>query len=87
MVFLQQNSFDKVDTYCGPEKQLKLVKLMVKFYKEAQKALKEGASLADIRAMPVITSILKAKFEIPDDQVAKLDDIDKQMVKQFNSKR
>ena len=80
---LQQNSFDKVDTYCSPEKQLKLVRLLVKFYKEAQKALKEGASLADIRAMPVITSLLKAKFEIPDDQIAKLDDIDKQMPGQF----
>lgn len=81
---LQQNSFDKVDTYCSPEKQLKLVRLLVKFYKEAQKALKEGASLADIRAMPVITSLLKAKFEIPDDQIAKLDDIDRQqMPEQF----
>jgi V/A-type H+/Na+-transporting ATPase subunit A len=56
---------------------------LVKFYKEAQKSLKEGASLADIRAMPVITSLLKAKFEITDDQIAKLDDIDKQMPEQF----
>jgi len=81
---LQQNSFDKIDTYCGPEKQLKLVKLMVKFFKEAQKALKEGSSLADIRSMPVITSIIKAKFEIPDDQIAKLEEIDRQMIKEFN---
>jgi V/A-type H+/Na+-transporting ATPase subunit A len=80
---LQQNSFDKVDTYCGPEKQLKLVKLMVNFYKEAQKSLKEGASLPDIRAMPIITTLLKAKFEIPDDQVAKLDSINAQMSDQF----
>ena len=29
---LQQNSFDKVDTYCSPQKQLKQVKLMVQFY-------------------------------------------------------
>ena len=80
---LQQNSFDKVDTYCGPEKQLKLVKLMVNFYKEAQKSLKEGASLPDIRAMPIITTLLKAKFEIPDDQVAKLDSVNNQMSDQF----
>jgi V/A-type H+-transporting ATPase subunit A len=80
---LQQNSFDKVDTYCGPEKQLKMVKLMVNFYKEAQKSLKEGASLTDIRAMPIITTLLKAKFEVPDDQVAKLDLIDKEMIEQF----
>ena len=80
---LQQNSFDKVDTYCSPQKQLKLVKLMVRFYKESLKSLKEGAILADIRAMRIIPSLLKAKFEIPDDQVRKLDDIDKQMTEQF----
>jgi V/A-type H+-transporting ATPase subunit A len=80
---LQQNSFDKVDTYCSPQKQLKLVKLIVRFYKESLKALKEGALLPDIRAMPIIPSLLKAKFEIPDDQVKKLDEIDKQMTEQF----
>ena len=81
---LQQNSFDKVDTYCGPLKQLKLVNLMVKFYKESQKALKDGASLAEIRAMQIIVSLLKAKFEIPDDQVAKLDNLENQMMEQFH---
>jgi V/A-type H+-transporting ATPase subunit A len=80
---LQQNSFDKVDTYCSPQKQLKLVKLMVRFYKESIRSLKEGALLVDIRAMPIIPSLLKAKFEIPDDQVNKLDDVDKQMTEQF----
>jgi V/A-type H+/Na+-transporting ATPase subunit A len=80
---LQQNSFDKVDTYCSPQKQLKLVRLMVRFYKESIKSLKEGAMLADIRAMPIIPSLLKAKFEIPDDQIMKLDDLDKQMTDQF----
>jgi V/A-type H+-transporting ATPase subunit A len=80
---LQQNSFDKVDTYCGPAKQLKLVRLMVKFYKEAQKALKEGKSLADIRALPIITTLLKAKFEVTDEEISKLEDIDKQLSDSF----
>jgi V/A-type H+-transporting ATPase subunit A len=82
---LQQNSFDKVDTYCSPQKQVQLVKLMVKFYKEAQKALKAGVSLADIRAMPIIPALLKAKFEIPEEQLSKLADLDKQIDKQFGS--
>ena len=80
---LQQNSFDKVDTYCSPQKQVKLVRLMIKFYKEAQKALKAGTTLADIRAMPIIPSLLKAKFEIQEEQLAKLDDLDKQIDDQF----
>src|SRR6476620_2024239 len=80
---LQQNSFDKIDTYCSPEKQLKLVRLMVKFYKESQNSLKAGKSLADIRAMSVITSLLKAKVEIPDDQISKLDELDRRMSEEF----
>jgi V/A-type H+-transporting ATPase subunit A len=80
---LQQNSFDKVDTYCGPAKQLKLVRLMVMFYKEAQKALKEGKSLADIRALPIITTLLKAKFEVTDEEISKLEEIEKQLSDSF----
>ncbi len=80
---LQQNSFDKIDTYCSPEKQVKLVKLMVKFFKEAQKALKAEVSLADIRAMPIIPQLLKAKFDIPEDQLSKLADLDKQVDEEF----
>jgi V/A-type H+-transporting ATPase subunit A len=84
---LQQNSFDKVDTYTSPEKQLKLVKLMVKFYNESLKSLKEGVSLADIRTMPILPSLLKAKFEIPDEQIAKLDELSKNMDIQFGQIR
>jgi V/A-type H+/Na+-transporting ATPase subunit A len=80
---LQQNSFDKVDTYCSPQKQVKLVKLMVRFYKEALKALRDGTPLADIRAMPVISSLLKAKFEIPDEEVQRLDGLENGMIEQF----
>jgi V/A-type H+/Na+-transporting ATPase subunit A len=80
---LQQNSFDKVDTYCGPEKQLKLVQLMVKFYNESLKSLKEGVSLSDIRSLPIIPSLLKAKFEIPDEQVSKLNELQSKMDTQF----
>lgn len=81
---LQQNSFDKVDTYCSPQKQLKQVKLMVQFFKNAQKALREGGSLMDIRAMPILTSLLKAKFEITDEEVSKLDLLEKEMAEQFS---
>jgi V/A-type H+/Na+-transporting ATPase subunit A len=84
---LQQNSFDKIDTYCGPEKQLKLVHLMVKFYKESLKSLKEGISLADIRSMPIIPSLIKAKFEIPDEQVSQLKELESKMDTQFDEIR
>ena len=82
---LQQNSFDDVDTYCSPEKQYNLLKLQVQFYKEANQALKDGASLADIRAMPVIGTLLKARMEIKDDEMDKLKQVGQTMTEQFKS--
>jgi V/A-type H+-transporting ATPase subunit A len=82
---LQQNSFDDVDTYCSPEKQYKLLKLLVSFYKRGQQALKEGAELSDIRAMSIIGSLLKARMEIKDDEIPKLDQLDGEMQEQFKT--
>ena len=82
---LQQNSFDDVDTFCSPEKQFKLMKLLVDFYTRGQQALKGGAALADIRAMSIIPSILKARMDIKDDEMPKLDQLDKDMQEQFKS--
>ena len=80
---LQQSAYDKVDTFCSPKKQLKLLKLMVDFHNEANKSLKEGISLVDIRAMPLITRMLKAKFEVPDDQLEKLDELGNEVFTRF----
>jgi V/A-type H+-transporting ATPase subunit A len=82
---LQQNSFDDVDTYCSPEKQFKLMKLLVDFYNQGQQALKDGAALADIRAMPVIASLLKARMEVKDDEMDKLEKIQNEMGEQFKN--
>jgi V/A-type H+-transporting ATPase subunit A len=82
---LQQNSFDEVDTYCSPEKQFKLLKLQVNFYNRGQQALREGAALADIRAMSIVGSMLKSRMDVKDDEVAKLDQLDVDMLEQFKS--
>ena len=82
---LQQNSFDDVDTYCSPEKQYKLMKLLVDFYKKGQQAIKEGTPLADFRAMKSITTLLKARMDVKDDEMPKLDKLDSDMQEEFKS--
>ena len=82
---LQQNSFDDVDTYCSPEKQFKLMKLQVDFYNKGQQALKDGASLADIRSMEVVSSLLKSRIDVKDDEMDKLEKLATDMVEQFKS--
>ncbi|CAI8050894.1 V-type ATP synthase alpha chain [Geodia barretti] len=82
---LQQNSFDDVDTYCSPEKQYRLLEMQVEFYRRGQQVLKEGATLVDIRAMPIISSILKARMSIKDDEMPKFATLLKDMDEQFKS--
>ena len=82
---LQQNSFDDVDTFCSPEKQFRLMKLLVDFYNKGQQAIKSGATLADIRVMSIIPSLLKARMNVKDDEMQKLDQLEKEMDEQFKS--
>ena len=43
--FLQQNSFDKIDMYCSPEKQSWMMKLLVTFTKRARGIIKTKLQL------------------------------------------
>ncbi|RNJ77420.1 MAG: V-type ATP synthase subunit A [Nitrosopumilus sp. H8] len=82
---LQQNSFDDVDTYCSPEKQYRLLKLLVGFYNRGQQALKEGASLADIRGLSIVSALLKARMDIKDDEMPKLEKLESDMHEEFKA--
>ncbi len=81
--FLQQNSYDAVDTYCSPQKQVKLMRLMVLFYQEALNALRNGATLAQVRASPIIPKILRAKFEVKESELNKLDEMMEELKNDF----
>jgi len=59
--FLQQNAFHEVDTYCSLPKQFKMLKLILSFYNEAQRGLKEGVYLDEILALPAREKITRAK--------------------------
>ena len=64
--FLHQNSFDEIDTYTSMQKQFYMQKLVYQFYEESVKALKEGANINDIVAMPVREDIGRYKYTLED---------------------
>ncbi|MDR1931119.1 MAG: V-type ATP synthase subunit A [Treponema sp.] len=49
--FLQQNSFDEVDMYCVPEKQIRLLALIMEFYERCRTCIRLGAPLYKIMAL------------------------------------
>jgi V/A-type H+-transporting ATPase subunit A len=81
--YLQQSAYDEVDTYCSPKKQFLLLKLLVEFYQEALKALRAGVGPDTIRAMSIIPKLLRAKFEIRNEEVEKLETLREEMLSEF----
>ena len=59
--FLQQNAFDGDDSYTSLAKMHALIDLIFYFDQKARAALREGADVADIAALPVREQIGRAK--------------------------
>ena len=66
--FLNQNSFDEVDTYSSLRKQYIMMKLVMSFYEKSVQALADGADMNKLISMPVREAIGRFKYT-PEAQV------------------
>ena len=66
--FLNQNSFDEVDTYSSLRKQYLMMRLVMSFYEKAKVALEKGANVEDLIAMPSREPIGRFKYT-PEDKI------------------
>ena len=72
--YLQQNSFHEVDTYTSLEKQYRMLKLVILFTKEAERALEAGVYLNDILNLEVRDKVARAKY-IEEKDIKRTDEI------------
>ena len=77
--FLQQNSFDPIDKYCSPEKQLKLLKTILDFYKKGAELVQAGLSVKDIAALDVVSEMVRLKSEVTDKEIGRIDEYGKRL--------
>jgi V/A-type H+-transporting ATPase subunit A len=81
--FLQQSAYDEVDAYCPPKKQVMLLNLFVKFHRLAEEALRRGVALKEIRIMAIIPRLIRAKYEIPNDRLELIEQLERSMEEAF----
>jgi V/A-type H+-transporting ATPase subunit A len=79
--FLQQNSFDEVDMFCVPAKQVRLLEMMMEFHERGGVCIKMGAPLLKISgltgagtATPLWERLSRLKSEVKNEDTAALDD-------------
>jgi V/A-type H+/Na+-transporting ATPase subunit A len=73
--FLQQNAYDKIDTFSIVQKQAKMLHIIVTYWKRGSEAIKNGATLVKLRKMKVYQDIIRMKFSIPNEDLSGLDKI------------
>ena len=76
---LQQNAFEDGDSYTSLDKQYRLIKLILSFYKKSGDALKRGADIEKIAELPVRERIGRAKSVAPEKYVSEFEDIDREI--------
>jgi V/A-type H+/Na+-transporting ATPase subunit A len=82
--FLQQSSFDEVDKYCPPEKQVPILRAILGFHERADEAIRAGAPLAEIAAMPARERLSRLKSEVPNGRHEDIRAFEKEMAQAFD---
>ena len=81
---LQQNATDSVDAFSSIEKQIRLLELVLYFHERGMAIVKKGAPINLIHDLPIVDTIIRAKSSVTNEEVNKLDDIQKAIDEQMS---
>ena len=73
--FLQQSALSEEDSYCAPEKQLRMAQAIMHFYDRARAIIEKGAPIFTITELDILQDIMRMKTRISNDNVDEFDDL------------
>lgn len=71
--YLQQNAFHADDTYVPLSKQLKMMDVILYLYKASKQVVLEGKPMSLVLQTGLFDKVVKMKYDVPNDDIAKLD--------------
>ena len=71
--FLQQDAFSELDAYSPIEKQVKMLSLILAFYRLGNRAIQKGATLVAVRGLKVYQEMMRMRQTVRNDDLAALD--------------
>jgi len=86
--YLMQSALHPVDTYCPESKSYWMLKIIMEFWEQMQKAIDEGIPLRRIIALPVVGKIARMKVQPhdqPDSMAQYFQDLQTEITKEFTS--
>jgi V/A-type H+/Na+-transporting ATPase subunit A len=82
--FLQQNAYDEIDMFSVPDKQVRILKLIMDFYGRALVIIQLGAPLLKVRDLSCQERIVRAKSTIRNEELEKLSEIESLMIEEMD---
>jgi V/A-type H+-transporting ATPase subunit A len=70
--FLTQSAFEEKDMYCTPKRQVALLRIILTLYRRGREMIQAGAPLADLRQLPVVAQVMRAKAAYGNDEMEAL---------------
>jgi len=77
--FLQQNSYDDIDMYCVPAKQVRLLELVMEFHERSRTCITMGAPLIKITSLPFRERLSRLKSIVKNEDTQALVDFEQEM--------
>lgn len=74
--FLQQNSFNDIDTSVTIEKQFKMMETIILIYDRALKLINKGIPISEIKKTGLLEEYNELKYNVRNDEIGKIDEFD-----------
>ena len=75
---------DPVDAYSSLQKQVHMLILILHFHERALRIVKHGAPISIIHNLPVVDTLIRMKTRVPNEELEKMDDIQKEVDEQMS---
>lgn len=85
--FLQQHAYHEIDSYCSKEKQYLMLKIIMKFYQEVNKAIASGIMASRTATVKVKDEIARMKYTPNQDFAQRYEELIKAIEIEFESLR
>jgi V/A-type H+-transporting ATPase subunit A len=82
--FLQQSSFDELDMFCEPDKQVRILKAIMRFHERALKIIKGGTPLHRILGLPCRDALARCKSTVANGDKAGLLEVEAAVERDFD---
>lgn len=84
---LQQSALDPVDSYCSPEKQFRLMQVILRFYETGHELITLGAPVEQLAQLPESSKIRRMKSTFGNDELNQLNNFAEELFEHLDCMR